>query len=734
MLGSDAGSDSHPLFGSSPLSGSPAGKPADAAVRERARRLREEIERHNRLYYVEAAPEISDAEFDALLKRLERLEEEEPELATADSPTRKVGGAPVEGFATVAHSTPMLSIDNTYSHGDLREWDARVRRGLNPGEPVRYVVELKVDGVAVSTRYEGGVLVLGATRGDGERGDDVTANVRTVRNLPLSLGPDAPPVLEVRGEIYMTLSELARVNAERRARGEPEYANPRNLTAGSLKQLDSRICASRRLLFMAHGLGETVGFEERSYLSALARLKRLGIPVGPHTAAYDTIDGVIAHANEWKDRRRELDYQTDGLVVKVDDLDQRARLGARSKSPRWVVAYKFDAERAVTRVLGISVQVGKTGKLTPVADLEPVKLAGSVVRRASLHNPDEVARKDVRVGDHVVIQKAGDIIPQVVSVRLDERTGDEPPYEFPKLCPCGVAEPTRSPGEVDYRCPVPATRCPRRLKEWLTWFAHRDAMDIDGLGDKLVERLVEAGLVKSPADLYRLDAETLAGLDRMAEKSARNLLESLNASRTRTLDRLLAALAIRHVGVTTAEVLARRFGSLARLREATREELEATPEIGGVVASAVHDYFRDPENQAFLDDLAAAGVDPAPPPETAAPDPGKLPLAGRTLVITGTLPKRSRAEAEALIKTLGGKVTGSVSKSTSMLLAGADAGSKLKKARELGVPVIDEAELERLAGIAPAPGSGSDSDSASDAKSASDDGAGSRPPGSLFPI
>jgi DNA ligase (NAD+) len=658
-------------------------------------RLRAEINRHNRLYYVEAAPEISDREFDRLMHRLEELEAAHPELITPDSPTQRVGGEPLAEFKTVTHAVPMLSIDNTYDYNELREWDARVRRGLNAGEPVRYVVELKVDGVAVSLRYENGRFTQGSTRGDGVRGDDVTANLRTVRGVPLVLDDAPPALLEVRGEVFMTNSELARLNELRAAREEPPFANPRNAAAGSLKLLDPRLCGQRRLRFVSHGLGEAEGVLTNSYYELTRLMKTWGVPVTPHTKVFDSIDDVIRHAQNWSSLRNTLDFQTDGLVIKVDDLGQRSRLGARSKSPRWAIAFKYEAEQAITKIVGITVQVGKTGKLTPVADLTPVPLAGTTVKRASLHNADEILRKDVRIGDTVVIQKAGEIIPQVVRVEVDARDGGETPFDFPTTCPSCGAPVVRHEGEVDFHCTNPPSRCPEQLKEWLRWYAHRDAMDIDGLGTKLIDQLVARGLVRSVADLYRLDEPTLAGLERMGNKSAANLVAALEQSKHRTLDRLLTGLTIRHVGIRGAEVLAERFGTLDALRNATLEELEAVPEVGPVVAASVHAFFQDEENRRLLDDLQAVGVAPEPfAPRRAAA--GKLPLAGKTFVITGTLPTRSRAEAEALIKMYGGKVTGSVSKMTSYLLAGDEPGSKLEKARQLNIPIIDEAELERM--------------------------------------
>lgn len=659
--------------------------------------LRDELNRHNRLYYEEAAPEISDREYDRLMERLMELEAEHPELLTPDSPSRRVGGAPLAEFETVTHSVPMLSIDNTYSYDEVREWDARVRKGLNKDEAVRYVVELKVDGVAVSLRYEEGRLVLGATRGDGERGDDITANLRTVREVPLTLHDHPPALLEVRGEVFMTNSELARLNELRKAEGERPFENPRNSTAGSLKLLDPRICAQRRLRFIVHGLGVSQGIKEGSYHEITRKLKTWGIPVSSHTKCYDSIDEVIDHAREWEHRRNTLDYQTDGLVIKVDDLGQRERLGARSKSPRWTIAFKYEAEQAITRIKHIGVQVGKTGKLTPVADLEPVRLAGTTVKRATLHNAEEIARKDIRVGDTVVIQKAGEIIPQVVRVEHDARDGSEQHFVFPTHCPNCGAPVVRDPHEVDFRCSNPPSACTEQLKGRLRYFAHRDAMDIDGLGEKLIEQLVSGGLVRSLADLYRLDVPALSELERMGKKSAENLVTAIEGSKRRSLDRLLSGLAIRHVGTRMAEVLAGRYKTLETLRDASLAELEATPEVGPVVAASVHDFFHDEEHRQVLDDLLAVGVAPEPyrPPTAGA---GKLAFAGKTFVLTGTLPRRTRPEAEALIKRLGGKVSGSVSKVTSFVLAGEEAGSKLDKARALGIPIIDEAEFERMAG------------------------------------
>lgn len=666
-----------------------------------AERLRTEIERHNRLYYEEAAPEISDKQFDTLLKRLEAIEAEHPELATPDSPTQRVGGRPLDAFTTVTHAVPMLSIENTYQFDEVRQWDARVHKGLTEGEQVRYVVELKVDGVAVTLRYEHGLLVLGATRGDGYQGDDITANIKTLRNLPLRLAADAPAVVEVRGEVYMPNAELARLNEQRIADDEPPFANPRNATAGSLKLLDPKLCRRRRMLFVGHGLGECTGLTARSYWETLGLLRQWGVPLTPRSAIHENIEEVIEHARRWESERNTLEFQTDGLVVKVDDLAQRARLGARSKSPRWIIAFKYSAEQAVTKIVNITVQVGKTGKLTPCADLVPVVLAGTTVKRATLHNADEIDRKDARIGDTVVIEKAGEIIPQVVRVEVESRDGTERPFAFPTHCPSCGAPVARGEGEADHRCTNFPTNCPEQLKEVLRWFAHRDAMDIDGLGEKLIAQLVDRKLVHGFADLYRLDAGQLANLDRMGKKSAENLVGALKASRHRSLDRLLAGLAIRHVGTRVAELLAERFESLDRLRAASLEDLLSVPGLGPIVAASVHDHFQRDENRALVDDLLAVGVRPSPYEPSAHAPGGALPFANKTFVLTGTFPKRSRAEAESYIKRLGGKVTSGISKSTSYLIVGEAPGSKLEKARALGVPVLEESGLDRLAETGP---------------------------------
>lgn len=666
------------------------------AIQRRHAALAAEIERHNRLYYIEAAPEITDIEYDALYRELEQIEEQYPSLRTPDSPSQRVGGAPIDGFATVIHRVPMLSIDNTYSPGELREFDARVKRGLG-GEAPEYVVELKIDGVAMSLRYEDGVLACAATRGDGERGDDVTANVRTIKAVPLRLRGHFPPVLEVRGEVYMTNAELERLNVERVAAGEEPYRNPRNTTAGTLKQIDPRQVAKRRLGMFVYDIVPGDGLELASHMETLERLKVLGFPVNPHHERCTSIDEVIFVCNRWQTQRHGLGYETDGMVVKVDALAQRQRLGTTSKSPRWVIAYKFPAEVAKTKLQGITVQVGKSGAITPVAELAPVKLAGTIVKRASLYNFEDLAKKDLRVGDTVEVQKAGEIIPQVIRAVLEERPAGTKPFLEPgevPVCPsCGSAG-HKDPDGVFWRCLNAA--CPAQLQEKLQHFASRRAMDIDGMGPALIEQLVAKGHVKDPADLYALDVEVLKGLERMGEKSAANAVAAIAASKARPLSRLLFALGIRHVGETTGEALAAHFGTLDKLIAASQEDLIAVRDIGETVGRSIYEFLHDEKNLALIERLRAAGLT-FEEPESAL-RPASNVLAGKTFVVTGTLQRHSRDEIHAKIKENGGKVGGSISKKTDYLVAGEEAGSKLEKANALGVPVLTEDEFEAMLG------------------------------------
>lgn len=651
-----------------------------------------ELERHNRLYYLEAKPEIGDFEYDALMRELLDLEAAYPGLQTPDSPSQRVGGTPAEGFVTVAHATPMLSIDNTYNAGELREFDARVRNWLG-GDAPAYVVELKIDGVAMSLRYADGVLVRGATRGDGYRGDDVTQNVRTIRNVPLRLREEAPGVIEVRGEVFMRNAELERLNRLREAEGEEPYRNPRNTTAGTLKLLDPKLVAERHIEFFAYEVARSEGGEGRSHVETLELLERWGFPVNPHWSRCAAIDEVIACCDAWETRRNELEYETDGMVVKVDSAEQRQRLGRTAKSPRWLIAYKFPAQIARTKLLEIRLQVGKSGAITPVAEMEPVALAGTIVKRASLHNFEDLARKDLRVGDTVEIQKAGEIIPQVLRYVPEERPETAQPFEAPAQCPVCRTHVHRDPEGVYLRCLNLA--CPAQVKERLAHFASRKAMDIEGMGPALIEQLVNRGLVRGPGDLYHLDAETLACLERMGPKSARNIIEGIEASKGRGLSRLLFALGIRHVGVTTGEGLAMQYGTIEALGKADIEALQQVPEVGETIARSVRDFLDTPENLALLNQLRDAGVRME---EAARPAGGPRPFEGKTFVVTGTLENQTRDEIHELIKQLGGRPASSVSKKTSFLVVGTDAGSKLDKARQLGVAVLTESEFLELAG------------------------------------
>ncbi len=660
---------------------------SEAVEKARARHavLREVIEEHSRLYYVKAEPVISDLEFDALLRELEELEERFPALRTPDSPTQRVGGAPIEGFETVRHRVPMLSIDNTYNADELREFDARVRRGLE-GDAPAYVVELKLDGVAMSLRYVEGVLDRAVTRGDGVQGDDVTQNVRTIRSVPLRLRGEAPPRLEVRGEVYMTVRELERLNRIREDQGEAPYRNPRNTTAGTLKLKDPRQVAQRRLAICLYDLVPDAGVPPMFHHQALERLQAFGFPVNPHYERCTSIDEVIYICHQWRTKRHDLDYEIDGMVVKVDSPEHRARLGVTAKSPRWVIAYKFPAEVARTRLKAIQVQVGKSGAITPVAEMEPVKLAGTVVRRASLYNFEDLEKRDIRVGDTVEVQKAGEIIPQVLRHVPELRDPASLPFEIPAVCPACGAEVHKDPDGAFLRCLNLA--CPAQVKERLEHFASRKAMDIEGLGPAVVDQLFSKGLVKDPVDLYELEAAQLAALERMGEKSAANLVAALEASKARPLDRLLFGLNIRHVGRSTAEALAAAFGTMEALMAATTGQLMEVPDVGEVVAESIHDFFATPANRGLVARLAAHGLrmDAARPEANG----GARPLAGKTFVVTGKLQRGSRDDIHARIKALGGKATSSISRKTDYLVAGENAGSKLAKAEELGVTVLTE--------------------------------------------
>ncbi len=662
-----------------------------ASDKERLDQLRQEIERHNQLYYQAAQPEIPDHVYDGLMQELIALETAHPEWGTADSPSRKLGEQPLAGFETVTHAVPMMSLANTYNKDELVAFDARVRKGI-PDTPFRYVLEPKIDGVAVTVRYEQGTLVLAATRGDGRQGDDITRNLRTLDSLPKQLtGAPAPKVLEVRGEVFMPKAGFVTLNQRREELGLSVFANPRNAAAGSLKQLDARVVAERPLevLFYAAGALDGVLFETHEQM--LEAFKSWGLPTHSHYWVGETIDEVLLALDELEQQRHEFPYELDGGVIKVNERAVYETLGYTAKSPRWAVAYKYAPERAETRLRSITIQVGRTGILTPVAELEPVTVAGSTISRATLHNEDEIRRKDIRVGDRVWVEKAGEVIPAVVGVNKEARTGDEQPFAMPDQCPeCGHAV-TRREGEVALRCEN--LHCPAQLKQWLRHFASRGAMDIEGLGDVLVDQLVARELVRQPADVYRLTLDDLAGLDRMGGKSAQNVLNSIAASKSRDLWRIIFALGIRHVGARSAQALEARFASIDELVTADQETLEAIDDIGPVVAGSILAFFADARNRSVVDALRAAGVNLMRGADAA---PAEGPLSGQTLVLTGALQHMTRDEATARIRALGGQVTSSVSKKTDYVVAGEKAGSKYDKAVKLGVPIIDEAALEEL--------------------------------------
>jgi DNA ligase (NAD+) len=673
---------------------------------ERAARLREELERFDHAYYVLDAPLVPDAEYDRLFRELQDLEARHPELLTSDSPTQRVGGVALERFAPVRHAVPMLSIrtETDTTAGGAVAFDARVRRELalkDGDEPVEYAAELKFDGLAMSLRYEHGVLVQAATRGDGETGEDVTQNVRTVKAVPLRLRGVQAPVLEVRGEIYLRRDDFERLNERQRAAGEKTFVNPRNAAAGAVRQLDPAIAARRPLSFFAYGLGEVRGWDvPATHGDVLDALVAMGVPVCAHRDVVRGAEGLIAFHGRMAAQRDALPFDIDGVVYKVNSLALQQRLGFVTREPRWAVAHKYPAQEQLTTVQAIEVQVGRTGKLTPVARLAPVFVGGVTVTNATLHNEDEVRRKDVRVGDTVVVRRAGDVIPEVVQVLLERRPPDvaaQPPWNLHEAlhdaCPvCGSAI-VREADEADWRC-TGGLYCAAQRKEALLHFAQRRAMDIEGLGEKLVDQLVDGGIVRTLPELYRLGVLKLAELERMAEKSAQNLVDALDKSKRTTLPRFLFGLGIRHVGEATAKDLARHFGSLDRIMDASVEELLEVNDVGPVVAESIHTFFAQPHNREVVELLRAAGVhwDEGAGEASDAP----RPLLGRTLVLTGTLPTLTRDEAKDLIEAAGGKVAGSVSKKTDYVVAGSEAGSKLDKAQQLGVIILDEQGLRAL--------------------------------------
>lgn len=663
---------------------------------KRVRELRAQIDHHNYRYHVLDDPEISDAEYDRLMRELKALEEQYPDLITPDSPTQRVGATPVSELEEVVHTTPMLSLDNAFTEEDLVAFDRRVRERLDTVEQVEYCAEPKLDGLAVSFRYEAGRLVLAATRGDGLRGENVTHNVRTIKAVPLELRGKPPVVLEVRGEVFMTIAGFKAMNARALERGERTFVNPRNAAAGSLRQLDPRLAASRPFDVFFYGVGETQGWKlPPRHSEALEQLREWGLKVSPLIRTVVGAEGCLQYYREMGERRPSLPYEIDGVVYKVNRYVQQRELGFVARAPRWAIAHKFPAHEENTIVRGVEFQVGRTGALTPVARLEPVFVGGVTVSNATLHNMDEVRRKDVRIGDTVVIRRAGDVIPEVVKVIVDRRPPTARVVELPAKCPICGSDVEREEGEAVARC-TGGLFCAAQRKESLRHFASRRALDIDGLGTKIIDQLVERDLVRSPADLYGLTAAQFESLERMGEKSAAKLVEALNRSKSTTLPRFLYALGIRDVGEATAAALAEHFGTLEALQAASEEEVQEVPDVGPVVAAHVHHFFQQAHNREVIEQLRQHGVH-WPSIERRKSN-GEGPLTGKTFVLTGTLDSMSRDQAGDRIAALGGKVTGSVSKKTSYVVAGADPGSKLKKAQELGVEVLDEAAFLKLIG------------------------------------
>lgn len=661
--------------------------------------LRNELHRHNHRYYVLDDPEISDAEYDRLMRELTELEAAHPEFASPDSPTVRVGAAPLSRFDTVRHSIPMLSLDNAFHDGELADFDKRVKRFLESRGEIRYTAEPKLDGLAVELVYQKGRLHMASTRGDGITGEVITENVRTIRSVPLTLLPReeqaVPSLLEVRGEVFISHEGFRRLNEERLQKEEAPFANPRNAAAGSLRQLDSRITALRPLEIFIYGWGSTSEMKADTHWEMLQILKKLGFRINPLTRPDLSLAEVMAYYRELAEMRTSLPYDIDGMVVKVDRLDLQAGLGSKSRSPRWAIAYKFAAVQETTRILGIDVQVGRTGALTPVARLEPVSVGGVTVSNATLHNEDEIRRKDIRIGDTVLIQRAGDVIPEVVKVMVSKRRGEERIFQMPKQCPVCGADAERVEGEAVSRCI--SIICPAQIKGRIRHFSSKGAFDIDGLGTKLAEQLVDRGLVASCADIFRLDEAALIAMERMGKKSARNLLEAIEKSKKISLPSFLYALGIRHTGENIAKILADRFGSLEKIMEAAAQDLETIDGIGREIAQSIRHFFDQPENRESIQRMLGSGVEiQSEKKETVEQKEG---IAGKTFVLTGTLQSMPRSEAQKIIEAAGGKVSGSVSKKTDYVLAGEKAGSKLEKAEKLGVKILDEKTFQEMMGL-----------------------------------
>lgn len=653
--------------------------------RKELEKLRENIRHHDYRYYVLDQPEISDSEYDGLMQKLKDLEAAHPQWVTPDSPTQRVGGEAVEGFKTIRHHRKMMSLDNTYSFPEVGEWNKRVVKGLSSGEKISYVAELKIDGVSVNLIYERGILLVGALRGDGETGEDVTTNIRTIRAIPLTLNGKTPESVEIRGEVFMSRKDFEAMNRERQDRAESLFANPRNATAGTLKTLDPQIVAKRKLLFYAHSLGESRPLPFATQNEFLTSVKAWGLPVNPQTKLCSDIDDVLEFCRHWQDKRMSLGYEIDGIVIKVNDLDQQKRLGSTAKSPRWAIAYKFPAQQATTKVLKISVNVGRTGVLTPVAELEPVPCAGVTISNATLHNFDEIQRLGVHAGDQILLERAGDVIPKVVKVVSCHHKGKEKNFPVPTHCPsCGAAIAKEKEEEVAFRCVNPL--CPAQVERSLVHFASRGAMDIEGMGEAVVEQLVRQNLVKDFSDIYSLQKEDFLKLELFKEKKACNLYEGIQDSRTRPLSRFLFALGIRHVGEKAAETLAERFRTIDALSHARLEDLENIHEIGDVIARSVFEFFHRKETMVLIRRFKDAGLAMEEPENQRT----SSALSGKTFVFTGEMESMSRQDAEDLVKSLGGKTSSSVSKKTNFVVAGKEAGSKLDKAEKLHVPVLDE--------------------------------------------